>query len=250
MKRTPLQKLLVLKMFSGGTEAPTEEKTATGNPASFSTDVEKALTDLTIAFTDANGATGMNIWHSGKNLANVTIEQGTINGSTGEDSPDNSRIRTKEFIFIKAGNYSISASGVGQVVWCRYDKAKTFVTSNGFYDLPKKFSMAADGYVRFIFRKSSNNERVYPEDISNVQLEIGDASAYEAYHGETYPVTWTDAVTAGSFDAVTGVLTETAPESKTVELDPVSIQTFNGDNVIQTDTSGTNTVKYLKKVTT
>lgn len=238
-----LKTLLRLNAATGAVQ--TTEKTEIGNPATFTTDVKRRLKGLTIPFESAGGITGLHIWNAGANLFSVTVEQGTINESG--DVSDNYRLRTKEYVFLKKGDYSVSVSGVGQVGWVRYNLNKEFVSILAFYDAPKKFTLAADSYVRLLFRKSSNDERVYPENVSNLQVEVGNASTYEAYSGEAHEVTWEDSVTKGSFDAVTGVLTEITPTSKTVQLSPVKITTKDGANTIWTDTSGDLTIKYLKK---
>ena len=98
MKRTPLQNLLKLKLFSGGSGVPTEEKTATGNPATFTTDISKPMTQCKALFTPVQsgsgdpssqnvrpitGFTGINIYHSGEDKTDYDTYAVTFPAGTG-----------------------------------------------------------------------------------------------------------------------------------------------------------------------
>jgi len=126
----------------------------------------------------------------GKNILDpLSIEQGSISGSTGEESSANNRCRT-DYIKIKSGEIvCLTAKDDTPPVYSRvfvYDSNKGFVsnpsgtavTSTGRSGY--KYTATADGYVRFIFLQSAN---FTPSDIVEPQAEYTSTpTAYEAYY--------------------------------------------------------------------
>ena len=139
----------------------------------------------------------------GKNLCGAELEQGGIIGASGIETSATNCVRTKGFIPLTEGQYTISAVGVGQVYFYSYDEDGTFIfsESNGFKNLPCTITVEGNRKYRFAFRVSSSSEDVTPSDVSNVMLNAGStAETYEPY---------TNTVYGGSLDLVTGVLTAT-----------------------------------------
>ena len=231
-----LKTLLMLKAASGN--ATLVEDTATGNPLTFETDIAKPLKELSIPFTSESGITGLSIYRTGKNLYDNTFPSlsaylyyrhyfvGNFSNVTGSSNVPLSQGYGN--LFLLPGKVSTGAS----------------TGSNNITDGVTHTVTPVDGWVTIVYR---NNYGVNPADY-DIQIEPGEsASEYATYSGEIIPVSFGETVNAGELDAMTGVLTVTSPESKTINLDPVSLSALVGDNVIWTDTNGTNTVKFLKK---
>lgn len=133
-----------------------------------------------------------------------------------------------------------------------YDKDWNYLsTSSSFFNGSPVTITIPDSasYAVIVFRSTVGTPYTY----SNVQFEVGEtATDYVQYAGTTYPVTFpagAGSVTAGSFDAVTGVLTTTSPAAGTYQLSPLVVQTLIGTNTVWSDTNGTNSITYLKSRT-
>ena len=130
--RTPLQKLLLLKAFSSGGQSFVE-RTATGNPLMFGTDVSKPLKSLVANFlpVQASGTpapdnilpiTGwdaVNVFHAGKNILALTSNSPIKDIDTGSDTT------------IKRTNLEIGAiyEGVTQNNYWRGETASRYIVS-------------------------------------------------------------------------------------------------------------------------
>ena len=224
-----------------------EEATATGNPASFTTDVAKKLTGLTVTISDENGISGLSVFRTGYNVWNEEWEKGTLNGSGGNYASDRN-IRTKGYIPVVPGakyyiKYTIpgqTASGNMKAYF--YDADKTYISSTWVNPGEKTIPSGAH-YVRFYM-----DTKYGAEYLDNISLNFPHTeTTYHAYEGESVDYNFGEPVTAGSLDAVTGELTVTSPASKTIQLTPCGIKTIDGTNNVFTDKGGSNTVKYLKK---
>ena len=217
---TPFGRLLYLSAVIGG--SPPVERTATGNPVTFETDLAKPLKSLIANFLPVQdsgtpspenvlpitGRDAVNVFHAGKNLFSTTLEQGAISANNGSDSGSDYRVRSVGFIHLSAGKYTVSAVGVGQAFFYVYDTNGQYIQSEssaGFTNIPRTLTLVGDRYVRIAFRVSSNNENVTPSDVSNVQLEVGEtASTYEAPSVTAYPATFPSTIYGGYVDLVTG----------------------------------------------
>lgn len=238
------------------------EKTATGNPATFTTGVAMALTGLTVPISSEGGLTGANIYHTGKNLFKTTATSKEAAGVTYTVNADGtitvsgtasgySDLGLGECVLPPAGKIIVSGiESMTNIVWDGVrilDGSKTALATLGAGSRGNQTFNLADyptaKYVRLTVKRSSN---VATSGTIKPQVEIAETvSEYEQYSGSVSTVTFGETVNTGSLDAITGVLTVTAPESKTINLDPVSITTVTGTNHVWTDTGGTNTVKYM-----
>ena len=259
---TTLKKLLFLKAASGG--SPLYERTIINNPAVFTTEVAKPLKGLSITFTSESGLTGLNISRTGKNLLNAiaaniipfesagydnyTLSDGTVHitGQTlfGFKVPVEPGIDYRWSFVIDSGvtveafDYSAEPDKIRNSDHvCHYQSNK----SEGTISVPVGSTWIA---LAVLTTKADVT-------ISDIQIEVGTTTtAYEPYTGTIIPVSWqTEAGTVygGTLDALTGVLTVTSPESKTVQLAPISLSTLIWKNVIWTDTNSVNTIVYLSK---
>lgn len=125
----------------------------------------------------------------GKNLFSGEIEQGGIASADGKNTGSSSRVRTKDYLFLKGGKtYTISAAGLEYITLFRYNLNKEYVGAGSFFtSMPYTINPAEDYYIRLTFRKSSNNENITPADISNIQIEEGSsATTYEAFNNTIY----------------------------------------------------------------
>ena len=236
LQMTPLRRLLWL----GGLAAnKAVEDTASGNPLTFLTDLARPLSRLAASFLPVQsgtgdpspenvrpitGWTGLNVWHGGKNLFSSQIEQGTIRGSDGTLVTNYTRVRTNDFIFLKAGKYTISLDGAYAVYVLKYDNDETYIPgeSGSFMTLPATFTLYGDRKIKFVLRKQDDSANIAPSDVSNVQIEPGQtATAYEAPNITKYPVTWSThgTVYGGYVDLVTG---EVWASYKSIDIGSIS----------------------------
>ena len=232
-------------LFNAATAEPLTEQTATGNPASFTANVAKPLKSLSVPIESES--TGLTIFRTGVNVWNEEWEQGSLNGSGG-NNPSTENIRSKGFIPVVPGakyyiKYSLPGGGASSnMKLYYYDAAKAYV-SNTWVN-PVQITVPSNAhYIRFYMDTRYGGE--YADNISFNYPST--ETSYNAYNGNSYTVDFGETVNAGTFEAVTGVLTVTSPESKTINLDPVQITTLIGANVVCTDNGGSNTVKYLVK---
>lgn len=137
----------------------------------------------------------------GKNLFDSEIEQGSFAPATGEPSVSETRIRTKDFISIGEGTYTISNNQNYNVVIYTYDSNKNVINSESrkeWQTSPCTFTVTNGKYIKFAWKNSSGTT-IIPSDISEVQFELGSSvTAYEPYTSTVY---------GGSLDLTTGVLT-------------------------------------------
>ena len=161
------------------------------------------------------GWTGCELVKSAINIFDGVLESGTINSTTGvEESSTTVKRSTHYFRVAPQGVYFSTASGtVG--VRC-YDANKAYLgnvaasTNNTFTTLENT------RFVRFVM---SNGVASNPVSINCPSTD----TAYHAYNGTTYPITWqTEAGTVygGTVDLVTGVLTV---DRKLVNIDPSTV---------------------------
>ena len=131
----------------------------------------------------------------GKNLANpnnLYLGQ-TINGATGELLPNQAK-RTaflKNHILPSTG-YTFSVSSayrIGNIFY--YDKNKTLLSSEGgSWELSKTFTTPSNAYYVGTALKRNDDADMTQSDLGalHLQLELGTATTYEPYIGNTYPI--------------------------------------------------------------
>lgn len=159
------------------------------------------------------GWTGCNVSRTGKNLLDLSaVVQGNYDGAV----VDNNCV-TDGYFPIKGGENYVWSSALSSIGG-RYLR---FYNSNKTYLSDENISLYGTGDKTFtaptkaVFYRAMwyRNTGITPSDITADQIELGSsASTYEAYAGQTYPVTWqTEAGTVygGSLNLTTGVLTVT-----------------------------------------
>ena len=241
--RTPLQRLMMVGAIAKANGEPTTEQTATGNPVVFSTDLARNLTGLTIPF-DTAGISGLNIYHTGKNLfdktAPVSEENKYLKTDGSENGSGNYNI-SAPIVAVAGATYNFSGLAGGSPAAVFYNASGERLSGVAYNSSSSVYKTAPEGtaYMKVSIPKAKVDE---------FQIEIGSsATEYEAYSGESFAVAFGETANKGSFDAVSGVVTVITPAEKTISLEPVPIATLVGNNTLCTDTGGSNTVKYLKK---
>lgn len=258
---TPISRLLNISIEKG---AIPSGRTVTGNPVSFDAQTAAPLKGLIIPFTASPGINGMNIYRTGKNLLN---KANVING----------------YLYERGDGYKkIAGTSSARTVWmpCKPNTTYTchkMTGGNRFMIMTSETTPVANldeglAYCQeksggttsmkvvttganakflclFVWINSADPDITAQDMVDSVMVELGDVTptAYEPYNGTIIPVSWeteAGAVENGTFNAITGVLKATLPESKTVQLSPISISTLAGANVLWTDTNGVNTIKY------
>ena len=219
---------------------------ADGAIASFTTDYALPLVSgkFDIDYS-ANGYTGMNISHSGKNLIDpnsLALRPVTSGGVLrGAYAP----------LTLDAGTYTLSYVG-------NYGMFITNVTNNYSYiqsqSSPTSFTLTNKSVI--LIRYASDDLSIYN---TNVQLEKNStATTYEAYTCTPHAISWqTEAGTiyGGYFDSVSGILTSTKASDGTdlstpveYQLEPESIMALLGTNNIWCDTNGDSEVKFKESI--
>ena len=151
------------------------------------------------------GWTGANVWRTGKNLFYRELSGRGIDSVGKIVSAPTYDLHAA---FIKAGQeYQNSINGTAASAVRAYYTSEPYVGSASYngarYTSGNKFTAPIDGYVAV--RSDVNADKT--------QLEIGNtATAYEAYTGTTYAITWQDVagtVYGGTLDLIAGTLTVT-----------------------------------------
>lgn len=111
-----------------------------------------------------------------KNLYNPTnLEQGTL--SSGIPTYNLARVRSKDFVALKKGTYTLSAKASFNVdidVY-KYDANKANPNEVGWGSPSNTFTMDADGYIKIILRNKDNTSaNVTPDMFNSIQLELGE----------------------------------------------------------------------------
>lgn len=222
--------------------------TAQGAIASFETNTEKPIVSgiFDIDYNES-GVSGMDITRCGKNLFPFSSVSGT-------------RVIEKN-VFLPAGTYTVSAlvtssdtDGSTSMVYFYYaDGTTTFLRlRRNIRD--SKDIVLSKSVTAFRFYAGYNSDQSVGDtfEFSDVQIELGTApTTYEAYTGDTYPVSFGDTIYGGTFNGVTGILTSTLDSDGTPletpvtsELTPVEIDTLDGINNIFCDT-GDSDISYI-----
>lgn len=201
---TGYKRLIALAALSGG--AAPVERTATGNPLTFETDLSKPLKSLIAKFLPVQAAgtpapdnilpitgwTGLNVSHGGKNILNPEYKYKQTN---------NIKYYKDNGLLLPSGTYTVSCpiecSGIYIKGFGDEQSIKTVYNSD-----KATFTLAEQKSIYIDFYKT----QISDEDC---QLEVGNtATAYEPYNGTVYPVTWSSegTVYGGFVDLITGEL--------------------------------------------
>ena len=240
-----LRTIMFLVAASGANDVPTVEATASGNPATFTTDVKKALAGLTIPFTpiqtgsgdpapdnirDILGRTGIRISYSGSDTSNPafvdvsfgnagTVYGGTLDAITG--------VLTVSWVLASAKWGTMASSYSSETVIQRILMINTQVPVAG--------ETGANTCLCNVGKFAWKSQTYEPP-----HFYTGYSNTYQTYVAYVY-------LPVGTDDDLTVSLVAPLTEPYTVQLDPVTIETLIGENNIWTDTNGSNTVTYLKK---
>lgn len=242
-------KALMLLKAAGGEPIPLDEITVTGNPVVFSTDVKKALKGLSIPFAPTQtgsgdpspsnvrpiyGLTSLNIYHSGEDTHSPNVipvswqaGQGEVFGGT---------------LDAVTGLLTIDC---GSMIFTGAETEDWKVESNDNF-----YIKTSSDFVRQTTTSTMIcNVALSDSNLYEGKCKITSTGNFNIKIGATIGVfTVADFRTWLSTHNVHVVCMLATP--RTVQLSPVSIKTLVGENNLWTDTSGTNTVKYLKKETT
>lgn len=236
--RTPLQKLLLLKAFSSGGQSFIE-RTATGNPLTFGTDVSKPLKSLFIPFTPQQSGTGdpspenirsilpwngLSVWCGGGNLMPHPTKGNGVNPTTGASITDETRASTDFIPAPLTGNKSYTFSGICDTMnsfVASYNANKQFlgrtlassrteitVTKDSFtYGTAQGTGEVA--YLRFAQAEGSSGHSIDEIDDYDYMMNVGSSALpYEPYKPITETaISFPSPVYGGTLDMVTGVLT-------------------------------------------
>lgn len=195
-----------------------EVKTASGSVASFDDGADdvplKSCTCGILPVQDTSGGapspsnpcpitgtTEIKATHTGKNLVNGYSDYSVTNKIIGP-------------VYLKPGDYTVSfqrSIGVSAI----YVRKGDIITVTGDAYLYKynttffAFSADVEGYYYFQLYRSGTSATWEEAPISNVQLERGSTvTAYEQYKGETKTAALGRTILGGSYDFISGVLTE------------------------------------------
>ena len=188
--------------------------------STFKTDVRANLLDCEVGFTgiqngsgnvspsnirNISGWSGVNIYQLKNNLLDITKKyqasttQVTIGQSTG---------RSNWEISLKAGTYIITTTtSVSASVYIAQKNGSVASYSLGSTNTSIIFTLDEDGEYEFFIYKQDG---FTVEQITDFQLEKGDT--HTTYTTTTYPFDWSltaGTLGAGTFNPITGVLTET-----------------------------------------
>lgn len=237
------------------TYIPVYNNTASGAIATFDTSLALPLQDCTIAINAVQGSgfAGANIYDKGVNLWDEDWEVGGIAWTTGQNSNENDRIRSKNYIPV-VPNITVRFSYKADVryVWC-YDQNKTLITnvsgSNNYFQLnvnADTLTLPANCfYIRFIVWTTYGT--TYNNNIS-INYPATD-TAYHAYNANstTTAITWQSeagTVSEGSLNVTTGKLTVVngSMGAGDYQITPIPINQLSGTNNIFCDTGNTSVV--------
>lgn len=207
---------------------PVYGNTASGAIATFDTSLALSLQDCTIAINAVqeagtptpsspkliSGFTGANIRVVGSNLTDEQWELGTIDGTTGANTPGSTSLRTTNYIPIEPNTtyyFYIGGTGTGSTNPYLYDQNKQYIGRLGTYLRNQTFTTPSNAYYIRLGLQAGYGT-TYNNNIS-INYPATD-TAYHAYNANsnTTPITWQSeagTVYGGSLDVTSGVLTET-----------------------------------------
>ena len=212
---TPIRKLLLMHLAAGG---KLTEYTVTGNPVSFTTDVQKALTECLVSFSPVQsgsgdpspenvrpitGWTGAKVYRTGKNLINTAeFTDGKVWYNGNMISGYSQYSASPKIPVVPGATYFLTRSSMSQNQVCFFDHAGDYISQSSWTANSAK--IMGDG-VYFI------GFAILATDKETAQLEVGSsATAYEAYTVTSVSVTFPEeagTVYGGTLDLTTGVLT-------------------------------------------
>lgn len=248
-----MTRFLALSLAAGGTT----EAEATGNPATFETDVAKPLKSLLVPFypvqagsgdpspdnvREISGWTGVNAKHTGKSICPFIVESITktsnFNGFSGWCDGMNVPNRTSKLTYSAYIDNTDGNDEANAKIWFKNADDSAYVDGTSVDGT--KIPVGSAGWSTVVFDPSvrPNTYIIKPglklnnATASQPMIEFGDTrTEYEPYSGESFPVSFPDGQTiyGGSLDLVSGVLTVTHI-GRTAKLSDRNDTSVNGDN--------------------
>ena len=242
--KSALRRLLFVSATAVDVE--TTEKTETGNPATFTTDVKKALTQLLVPFGPVQAGTGD---PTPDNVRNITGRTSITVYKSGEDTSDPVAVEFSLGSSAVYGGTVDIATGTLKV-----NRKVANLTGSGWQVAAgSKFyiPLTDTAFVQSDKTELSNMYKFQGYSNSGSSTVTTDKKFYLQYT-TGYNRIWV--YDSGyTIDTFTAMLDETPLQvtysitPQTVQLTAKQIKTLIGENNIWTDTDGTNTVKYLVK---
>lgn len=211
---------------------------ASGDICNFDTDMEDYLQKAIVEIpADVGGISTFDVTKTGKNIIDV------INIYK---SGDNYYINSNNFpIYLKAGTYTISNSGVnGYCYWRKSGTSDNNIIHGNTTNIGT-FTINDDGYYNIWFYILN----IIPSDIGDIMIEIGSsASEYESYKSVVNTISLGSSITDGAtVDLLSGMIKiHTTPETFS-SITPIVIRTYKGVNNIFSD-SGSMEVTYRESL--
>lgn len=232
MPGSPIWRLAWLHRLKGGEQS---WATASGNPITFNA-VAASLRQLRVDFAPMQAGSGdpsptnvrpisghdsVSVTHCGKNLINLPeCVYGYWTSDNGTVTQDNRGVRSQYIKVRPMSDITMSTNGT-----IPFSFSIIELDANGTFVKRTHKSLTPESYTLLSIRTQEATAAVYCQAYNNIdegatpewlesikwQLEIGSATAYEAYNGSTHSISWQNeagTVYGGYIDLVSGELVE------------------------------------------
>ena len=239
-----LKQLLRYKAATGSQQL--EEFSITGNPVTFSTNVQKALTGLRASFTPTQtgtgdpapdnvrpiyGRTSLNIYHSGEDTTTPVTETVSWQSAQGEVFGGTFDALTG----ILSIEWVTTSARFGSII---YQTQDTMTQGNMLIDYPVYIAGDTGFMTKHICNVAKHNWAGITNTVPHFYVE----------YSRTYQKNCAYIILPSDTDPDTTVtICSMLKEPILVQLNAVTIEALVGKNNLWTDTSDQNTVKFLRK---
>jgi len=243
-----LDTLMFLKAMAGGEEPETEEATASGNPATFTTDVKKDLTGLVLEFAPDQSGSGD---ASPTNYRPIAGISSAVFKHSGEDTsnPELYEVAFPAGSGIVYGGTLDAINGTLTYKWVsiiyKGDASESWSIENGsnFYIMTPTVLKRNTSPTDLLCDRAKSDTSVNTGSCrisysGNFNFNVGSLIGINTVAGFK---TW---LASNNVQIVCKLATEYS-----VSVDPITIRTLKGENNIWLDANGTIDVTYLKKKT-
>lgn len=119
------------------------------------------------------------------NLFDTELEQGGLLTDDGQNFDSEQRIRTKDFIDLQSGTYTLSFKGLTYSAGLQYETDGTYIkTLWQFTEGTYTFTISEKSKIRITFRKENPDENVNVSDIYDIKLEKGTVATPYSQYGQ------------------------------------------------------------------
>lgn len=119
------------------------------------------------------------------NLFDTELEQGGLLTGDGQNFDSEQRIRTKDFIDLQSGTYTLSFKGLTYSAGLQYETDGTYIkTLWQFTEGTYTFTISEKSKIRITFRKENPDENVNVSDIYDIKLEKGTVATPYSQYGQ------------------------------------------------------------------